>query len=116
DPVGEGLALRGRRRADVEPDRAVDRALLDGIAAELPVLGVHPGARELPALFPAGPRPEAELRPRSPAEQEVSVVLVGDDGAVPGVVEDGVPDVASVDEPVVVEEDPGDTPAARALQ
>ncbi len=85
--------LAGSTRTEVESDRAIDRPLLDRVAAEHAVLGVDPGAGEAISLLAVGPGIDPELGTRIAADEEVAVAFVGDHAAVPRVVGDGVPDV-----------------------
>ena len=91
--------------AEHEGDRAVDRALLDEVPAQLAILGVQPGAGPVSALLSVRPGVDAVPGGRGSAEQEVAVLLVSDQRPVQRVVAGGAAEVGLLDEPVVMEED-----------
>src|SRR5713226_2393747 len=64
DPVANRARLAGSTRTEVESDRAIDRPLLDRVAAEHAVLGVDPGAGEPISLLSVGPGGDPELGTR----------------------------------------------------
>src|SRR5260370_42238433 len=78
DPVANRARLAGSSRTEVESDRAIDRPLLDRVAAEHAVLGADPCAGEPISLLPVGPGVDPELGTPFAADEEVTVALIGD--------------------------------------
>ena len=103
-PVAERPRLVGCGGADVERNRAIDRALFDRMFAQNPILRVHPRAGGAVALLAVGPARDAVVGAGLAADQEVAVRFVRDDCAVAGLVENRVADVRAFDVPVVMEE------------
>src|SRR5665811_1334893 len=104
-PMRDGAWAARRDGHEVETDRAVDRALLDRISAELAVLGIDPRHGEAAALLAIRPHVDAETGPGIPADQKVAIRLVRDDRFMTRVVSNCVAEVRALDVPVVMEED-----------
>src|SRR3981081_4701625 len=94
DPMGQQAGLVGLARAEIEPDRAVDRTLLDRIPSKRSILRIDPGSRGAIPFLAVGPRADAELGPGLTTDEEVAIALVRDDPAMPGIERDGVTDVS----------------------
>src|SRR5260370_24481369 len=115
EPLGQFARFARGARSEVEADRAIDRSLLDRVAAEHAVLGVDPGPGEPVALLAVGPGVDPELGAgHHTTDEKVAVAFVGDHAAMSRVVSNGVADVRTLDVPVVVEEDTSDLEAGGA--
>src|SRR5207253_72256 len=106
-PVVGGRRLPLCDATKLERERHVDRALLDGVVAELAILGVPPGSLRAPDVFLAAGVPvQPDAITDLAAGGEAALTLVGDQSFDRRVVHHGVADFRAVDVPVVMEEEP----------